>query len=145
MGGAGVPWRGGLKLAIEHPGAAEFAQAQRVEIVPVGMGVEAALVDFADRLSGQFRPGCKMVGLEEFLGAAEPGRAPQIALRSAISVSLWRSQNAIYLGSGYSKSAGDVRNLHSCPERRANEICCSFGNLLNPSDLVIADGRRLAL
>ena len=144
-GGSRRPWRRRLKVAIEHPGAAEFAQAQRVEIVPVGMGVEAALVDFADRLSGQFRPGCKMVGLEEFLGAAEPGRAPQIALRSAISVSLWRSQNAIYLGSGYSKSAGDVRNLHSCPERRANEICCSFGNLLGPPVLVIADGRRVAL
>ena len=86
-----------------------------------------------------------MVGLEKFLGAAEPRRARQIALRSAVSVSLRRSQNAIYLGSGYSKSAGDVRNLHSCPERRANEICCSFGNLLNPSDLVIADGRSLTL
>jgi len=54
-------------------------------------------------------------------------------------------QNAIYHGSGYSKGAGDVRNLHSRPERRANEICCSFRNLLNPSDLVIADGRSLAL
>ena len=109
------------------------------------MGVEAGLIDFADQRSGQFRPGCKMVGLEKFLGAAEPRRARQIAPRSAVSVSLRRSQNAIYLGSGYSKSAGDVRNLHCCPERRANEICCSFGNLLNPSDLVIADGRSLTL
>ena len=32
---------------------------------------------------------------------------------AAISLSLWRAQNAIYHGSGYSKSAGDVRNLHS--------------------------------
>ena len=86
-----------------------------------------------------------MVGLEKFPGAAEAKAGTADALRSAISVSLWRSQNAIYLGSGYSKSAGDVRNLHSCPERRANEICCSFGNLLNPSDLVIPDGRSLAL
>src|SRR5215467_1468180 len=29
-------------------------------------------------------------------------------------------------------------------KRRANQICCSFGDLLNPSELVIADGRRLA-
>src|SRR5262245_17314142 len=67
----------------------------------------------------------------------------RIVRRPAISLSLrflWRAQNAIYHGSGYSKSAGDVRSLNSCPERRANEICCSFGNLLNPSDLVIADG-----
>ena len=64
---------------------------------------------------------------------------------AAISLSLWRAQNAIYHGSGYSKSAGDVRNLHSRPERRANEICCSFRNLLNPSELVIADGPSVAL
>ena len=67
---------------------------------------------------------------------------------TAISLSLWflwRAQNATYHGSGYSKGAGDVPSLHSRPERRANEICCSLGNLLNPFDLVIADGRRLAL
>jgi hypothetical protein len=74
-------------------------------------------------------------------------RRRRIVLRPAISLSfwfLWQAQNATYHGSGYSKSAGDVRRLNSCPERRANEICCSFGNLLNPSDLVIVDGRRLA-
>src|SRR6516162_11107197 len=35
--------------------------------------------------------------------------------------------------------------FHSRPERRTNEICCSFRNLLNPRDLVIAGGRSLAL
>jgi len=69
----------------------------------------------------------------------------RVADCAAISLSLWRAQNAIYHGSGYSKGAGDVRNLHSRPERRANEICCSFRNLLNPRDLVIAGGRSLAL
>ena len=53
-------------------------------------------------------------------------------------------QNAIYHESRHSKSAGDVRNLHSRLERRANEICCSFRNLLNPRDLDIAGGRSLA-
>ena len=69
----------------------------------------------------------------------------RVADCAAISLSLWRAPNAIYHGSGYSKSAGDVRNLHSRPERRANEICCSFRNLLDPRDLVIAGGRSLAL
>src|SRR5215475_12682492 len=50
---------------------------------------------------------------------------------------LWRAQNAIYHGSGYSKGAGNVRSLNSCPERRANQICCSFGDLLNPSELLL--------
>ena len=81
------------------------------------------------------------------LSARADRRHGGLCLRPAISLSLWflwRAQNATYRGSGYSKSAGDVRSLHSCPKRRANEICCPFGNLLNPPDLVIADARRLA-
>ena len=50
----------------------------------------------------------------------------------------------MYHGLGYSKSAGDRSRLDACAERRANEICCSLRNLVNPSDLVIADSRRLA-
>jgi hypothetical protein len=79
-----------------------------------------------------------------FLLGAQGSTGRRIVLRPAISLSLWflwRVQNAIYYGSGYSKSAGDVRSLASCPERRANEICCSFRNLLNS----FADGFRLAL
>jgi hypothetical protein len=78
-------------------------------------------------------------------------RSPATSWSPRTPICAWRTvlrlayQNAIYHGSGYSKGAGDVRNLHSRPERRANEICCSFRNLLNPSDLVIADGRSLAL
>ena len=34
--------------------------------------------------------------------------------------------------------------FHSRPKRRANEICCPFGNLLNPPDLVFPGARRLA-
>src|SRR5215469_12305986 len=88
--------------------------------------------------------------LEREIGLALGARrstARRIMLRPAISLSLWflwRAQNAIYHGSGYSKSVGDVRSLHSCPKRRANEICCPFGNLLDPPGLVIADPRRLA-
>ena len=78
-------------------------------------------------------------------------RSPATSWSPRTPICAWRTvlrlayQNAIYHGSGYSKGEGDVRNLHSRPERRANEICCSFRNLLNPSDLVIADGRSLAL
>jgi hypothetical protein len=71
----------------------------------------------------------------------------RIVLRPGISLSLWflcRAQNAIYHGLGYSKTAGDGRRLDTCPERRANEICCSFRNLINPSDLIM-DFHRLAL
>src|SRR5215467_11465463 len=79
---------------------------------------------------------------------ARRSTARRIVLRPAISLSLWflwGAQNATDRGSGYSKSAGDLRSLHSCPKRRANEICCPFGNLLNPPDLVITDAHRLAL
>jgi len=78
---------------------------------------------------------------------ARRSTARRIVLRPAISLSLWflwGAQNATYCGSGYSKSARDLRSLHSRPKRRANEICCPFGNLLNPPDLVFAGARRLA-
>src|SRR6516165_2377780 len=68
-------------------------------------------------------------------------RAPICAWRIVLRLAY---QNAIYHESRHSKSAGDVRNLHSRLERRANEICCSFRNLLNPRDLDIAGGRSLA-
>src|SRR6266851_1457714 len=71
-------------------------------------------------------------------------RKPGRDLAPTISLSLWllfRVQKAIYQGLWYSKRAGDGRRLNSCPERRPNEICFSFWNLVNPSDLLIA-GRR---
>jgi hypothetical protein len=64
-----------------------------------------------------------------------------------ISLTLWflyRAQNAIYQGRGYSKRARDGRRLDSSPERRPDEVCSSLRNLVNLSDLFITKRRRLA-
>src|SRR5215472_2046977 len=103
--------------AIERREAAVARQSQmRLEPQSSQDVAQAAVREIALAERGQ-PPIVEPVWLPKIVSGARGSTARRIVLRAAISLSLWflwGAQRATYRGSGYSKSARDLRSLHSC-------------------------------